>query len=139
MPQLPSGRHVALTAAPFIQRLQVGDAFEIYAVIVAYRLEVRCPTDLLNFLAVVYFVDGGVPPDAPAFASGFTVGMVLRGESDWASDDVESFERWLVEDDGQLNEFLISQDQEINQAIRESIIWESSFFNDDQISTEVAQ
>jgi hypothetical protein len=132
MPQLKSGRHVALSASPLLDRLSFGSDTSVSAIIVAYRLNVNSPRDLLNFVTVGYFREGeGTPPNAPSYSSGFSVSEVLAGKAGWSQDEIDEFNDWLNSNE-KLNVWLEEQFESINIAIRDSLVWETPLWSDDQ-------
>ncbi len=85
MPQLKSGRHVALSISPYLDALTAGSDESKYFAILALRLSANSPQALLYQVVIGYFREGqGTPPDAPSYPSGYCVGDVLEGRSDWS-------------------------------------------------------
>lgn len=84
MPQLKSGRHVAVSASPYLDALAADKDESRYFAIVALRLHAGTPQALRDHLVIGYFgEDQGTPPDAPSYNSGYCVSDVLEGRSDW--------------------------------------------------------
>lgn len=78
MPKLKSGRHFGLEPRSLEDGATTGTSEQMYAFILAYRLKVKTPEDICDFLPVIYFKEGeGEPPNAPAYRSGFLVRDVL--------------------------------------------------------------
>ena len=99
MPQLASGRRVAVAPIPLLDRIKFGTDDRVYAFIVAYRLEVRRPSDLRPLLPVVYFKEGQpMAPGAPTEDSGHTVRSVLAGDAGWSDEEIREFKNWLEVD-----------------------------------------
>lgn len=127
MPQLNTGRHVGVMAHTLIDHVTQGTDASVYAFIVAYRLSVQEAAHLRNLLPVVYFKEvQGIPPNAPAYSSGFLVQDVLAGKAGWLLSEVDEFKTWL-ESNEPLNNWLTENFAAINQAIQSSIIWQSEF------------
>lgn len=96
MPQLKSGRHVALSIIPYVDAISSGTDEEKYAAIVAILMDIPTPQALKNQLIVCYYDESkGTPPDAPIYSSGHCVADILDGRSNWASDEVEEFRSFL--------------------------------------------
>lgn len=66
MPQLSSGRRFGIAASNFVRVLENGSD-----------------------------TSQGEPPNAPVYDSGFTVGMIQRGESDWSDAEVREINNRL--------------------------------------------
>jgi hypothetical protein len=131
MPQLKSGRAVGVSASPILDQIRYGTDESVSAVIVAYRLTVRSPSDLRDFLTVCYCREAeGVPPNARLYSSGFLVKQVREGKAGWSRDEIDEFGHWL-DTDPRVAEWLIGQFDEIDAAIRESVIWDTAFWTDD--------
>ena len=131
MPQLKSGRHVGVAPLPLLDRIKFGTDSEIYALVIAYRLEVQSPEDLRGLLPVTYFKEGeGTPPDAPAYALGLSVKDVLGGKADWLQAEVDEFRQW-VETDAALNAWVRESFAAIHEAIVNSLLWESPLITDE--------
>jgi hypothetical protein len=131
MPQLKSGRHVAISASPLFDRIEHGSDANVTYTIVAIRLSVGTPKQLRDYLTVAYFQEGeGQPPDAPAYDSGYTVGEVLEGKAGWTEDEIRELTQWM-DTDPQHARWLTEQLDEINKAIRESKVWESPLWGDE--------
>ena len=130
MPKLKSGRHFGLEPRSLTSGATTGSSTQMYAFIVAYRLEVQTPDDLANFLPVIYFKEGeGEPPNAPMYRSGFLVKDVLSGKADWSSDEIEELKLWLKTNEA-LKEWLNANFTEVDREIRNSPLWNSEFMQD---------
>lgn len=96
MPQLKSGRHVAISSIPFLNALESRHAESRYFATLALHHHVTTPDILCANLIVGYFLEGeGTPPYAPMYSSGYRVADVLEGRSDWQPDEVEEFREFL--------------------------------------------
>jgi hypothetical protein len=139
MPRLSTGRHVALGVNPYLDALSCGSDEQRYFAIAALRLHAGTPEALLPHVAVVYFVDGDrEPPNAPAYCSDYSVADVLEGRSDWSSDEVEEFRRF-ISDDQRVRPWLETRFAEIDKAIRTNAVWESDLLvNDDDEADEIS-
>lgn len=130
MPKLKSGRHFGLEPRSLAAGATTGTSPQMYAFIVAYRLEVRTPDDLANFMPVIYFKEGeGEPPNAPMYRSGFLVKDVLAGKAEWSSDEIEELKLWLKTNEP-LRDWLKANFTEIDLEIRNSALWNSEFMQD---------
>lgn len=134
MPKLSSGRHVALSASPYLDALD-GESDEAkYFAIVALRLHAGNPEALRDHLVIGYFVDDeGAPPNAPVRDSGYCVADVLAGRTDWSDDEIEEFRRF-IDSDPRFGPWLQSQFDEINEAIRSNPVWRSDLLVNDHES-----
>src|SRR5690554_8100322 len=122
MPQLSSGRHFGIAASGFVELLKNGSDTQKYALTVMLRLQVTTPAQLLVHTRIVYYdTSQGQPPHAPAYDSGFTAGMIQKGESDWSLVEVSELNHWL-QTNPQLEGWLEQQYADINHAIRNSSI-----------------
>ncbi|MGA0588856.1 hypothetical protein ACO2Q2_17305 [Dyella sp. KRB-257] len=131
MPQLKSGRHVALSASPYLEALTTGPDESKYFAIVALRLNITTPEALRDHLVVGYFVEGeGTPPNAPSYNSGYCVADVLEGRSDWSADEVEEFRAFLTSAP-HIAVWLQAQFDELNQAIQDNAVWGSQLLDND--------
>lgn len=134
MPQLSSGRHVALSASPYLDALRAEHDESKYFAVVALRLHAGTPQALRDQLVVGYFVEGqGTPPDAPAYNSGYCLADVLEGRTDWSPDEVDDL-RQFVEHDPRFGPWLQARFDEINEAIRDNPVWGSELLVNDMDS-----
>ncbi|MCC7182361.1 MAG: hypothetical protein IT509_02175 [Rhodocyclaceae bacterium] len=124
MPQLSSGRHVSLSASPFLDALSSEQDGSRYFAIVALRVHAATPQALRDHLVIGYFVDGqGTPPDAPSYSTGYCVADVLEGRTDWSPDEVDEFRQFL--DQPRFRTWLQARFDEIDEAIRNNPVWGS--------------
>lgn len=131
MPQLKSGRHVAISASPYLDALLDGNDASRYFAIVALRLNAGSPAALRDHLVVGYFREGqGTPPDAPSYNSGYCVGDILAGHSDWQPDEVEEFRQFLEEP--RVTAWLQGEFAELDRTIRENPVWASDLLATDE-------
>lgn len=125
MPQLKSGRHVALSASHYLDALSSELEESRYFAAVALRVHAATPQKLRDHLVIGYFVEGqGTPPDAPSYNTGYCVADVLEGRTDWSADEVEEFRQFL--DEPRFNAWLQAQFDEIDQAIQSNPMWNSA-------------
>jgi|CXWL01.1.fsa_nt_gi hypothetical protein len=135
MPQLKTGRHVALSASPYLDALASEKGESKYFAAVALRLHANTPRALCDHLVVGYFVEGqGTPPHAPSYNSGYCVADVLAGRSDWSVAEVEEFRQFL--DEPRVGIWLQTQFDELNDAIRDNPVWDSELLVNDVESDE---
>jgi hypothetical protein len=136
MPQLKSGRHVALSASPYLDALAAERDETKYFAIVALRLHASTPEALRDHLVIGYFVEGeGTPPHAPSYNSGYCVADALEGRIDWSADEIEEFRQFL--DEPRIGLWLQAQFDEINDAIRDNPVWDSEMLENDMDSDEI--
>jgi hypothetical protein len=128
MPKLKSGRHVGVGAEDLVRQLS-GTSEQVYAFVLAYRLSVRKPEDLLGIMPVVYYRGEGGPPDAEPYRSGFLVQDVLSGKAGWTPDEISEFRQWL-ETNEQLVATLTADFRAVEEAIRKSPLWDSELITD---------
>ena len=95
MPQLPSGRHVALTADPILELARQGN----WGLTMAFTLEVKSVEDLAPLLNIAYFkpVAGESGPGVP-YPSGLMLSDIGTEKCDWPTEDVAFFNTWLASD-----------------------------------------
>ncbi len=128
MPQLKSGRHVALSASPYLDALAKEPDESKYFAMLALRVHANSAQALRDHLVIGYFVEGqGTPPDAPSYNSGYCVADVLEGRSDWSADEVEEFRQFL--DEPRIGAWLQAQFDEIDDAIRNNPVWGSELLD----------
>ncbi|MBP7623351.1 MAG: hypothetical protein KA763_05220 [Xanthomonadales bacterium] len=136
MPQLKSGRHVALSASPYLDALNSEKDESKYFAIIALRAHTNTPQALRDHLVIGYFVDGvGTPPDAPSYNTGYCVGDVLEGRTDWSPAEIEEFRHFF--DEPRFSAWLQVQFDEIDEAIRNSPVWHSELLANDLNSDEI--
>lgn len=136
MPQLTSGRHVALSASPYLDALSSEKDESRYFAILALRLHANSPQALRDHLVIGYFVEGeGTPPDAPSYNSGYCVADVLEGRSDWSAEEVDEFRQFL--DEPRIGDWLQAQFDEIDDAIKNNTVWGSALLANDGAADEI--
>ncbi len=135
MPQLASGRHVALSISPYLDALTHGSDESRYFATVALRLNASNARALRGHVVVGCFDDGaGTPPDAPCHDSGFCVDDILQGRSDWRADEVEEMRAILATP--RFEAWLQAQFEELDQAIRDNPLWKSDLLMDGGASAD---
>jgi len=98
---------------------------QLYSFIVTYRLTVAAPSDLVQYLPVIYFdAESGIPPDCPRFDSGYLVRDVLSGAAGWTQEEIDEFRAWLDGNDA-LIEWVAQEFVAVDQAIKTSRYWQS--------------
>lgn len=128
MPKLKTGRHVGVESTSLISQLS-GTSEQVYAFVLAYRLSVKVPEDLLGVMPVIYFKGEGGPPDAEPYRSGFLVQDVLLGRAGWTPDEISEFRQWLHTNE-QLIAALAADFHAVDEAIRKSPLWDSELITD---------
>lgn len=137
MPQLKSGRHVALSISPYFDALIHGPDESKYFAVVALRLNAATPDALRDHLVVDYFVEGeGTPPDAPSYNSGYCVADVLEGRSDWTPEEVAEF-RAFLSSEPRFGPWLQAQFEELDQAIQGNSVWEADLLANEVTSNDI--
>jgi hypothetical protein len=123
VPQLESGRHVALGEPGLVEAVsQEYENGALKAALIA-RTSIRKDWDLVEVLPVVYFDESqGAPPDCPQYPSGYLVFEIFEGVSDWSEDEVSDFRAWLENDAG-LQEWVADYRRRLDEAIRTSPHW----------------
>jgi hypothetical protein len=130
MPKLRSGRHFGLETVNLAEGARTGTNEQMYAFVVAYRLSVSKPQDLCQFLPVIYFKEGeGEPPNAPMYRSEFLVKNVVEGKAGWSPEEIEELQQWLLTNED-LQSWLEVNFEEINEAIKNSPLWDSELMSD---------
>ncbi len=136
MPQLKSGRHVALSASPYLDALATDNDESRYFAIVALRVHASTPEALRDHLVIGYFVEGeGTPPNAPSYNSGYCVANVLEGRTDWTADEIEEFRQFL--DEPRIGAWLQDQFDEIDDAIKNNPVWGRELLANDQAPDDI--
>ena len=121
MPQLQSGRHVAVAEPGLIEAITQGDEYSALAAIMEVRTSIRDTRDLIELLPVVYFDESeGTPPDCPSYFSGLLVREVLEGQSDWSDDEVAEFRSW-TRNHAELHQWLADYLERLDDAIRNTL------------------
>jgi len=131
MPKLSStGRHVALQLRSMASLATEGTDEQLYIFIVTYRLNISAPSDLVQYLPVMYFETGsGIPPDCPRFDSGYLVRDVLSGAAGWSAEEIDEFRAWLEHNDA-LDEWAAQEFVAVDHAIKTSRYWQSELARD---------
>ncbi len=95
MPQLPSGRHVAISGDYTLALARKGNL----ALSMAFILEVKSAQDLLPLINVIYFkpIDGANGKGEP-YPSGLMLSDIGTEKCDWPAEDVAFFNQWLASD-----------------------------------------
>lgn len=95
MPQLPSGRHAALSADYALALARQGNL----ALSMAFILEARSAEDIAPLVNVIYFrpIEGKAGPGGP-YPSGLMLPDIGTDKCDWSADDVAFFNHWLASD-----------------------------------------
>ena len=131
MPKLSSGRHLGIVPTNFVEAVTQGSDEQRSIAIMAFRLEVSTPQKLKPLFQIAYFREGeGEPPNAPRYLSGFTVGNILEGKSDWTDSEAREFAMW-VESDARFIAWTQDHFDEINAAIKQNSVWQSPLWTDD--------
>lgn len=131
MPQLESGRHVAVGEPGLIEAVRQADETGALNAVMLTRTSIRKTQDLAELLPVVYFDEReGTPPDCPKYASGLLVHEVLEGKSDWSDDEVTEFRAWIKNHTG-LQQWLADYLEQLDEAIRTTRSWQGDIVDDD--------
>jgi hypothetical protein len=95
MPQLPSGRHAALSADYALALARQGN----FPLSMAFVLEAESAEDIAPLVNVIYFrpIQGKAGPGEP-YPSGLMLPDVGTDKCDWSADDVAFFKNWLASD-----------------------------------------
>lgn len=137
MPQLKSGRHVALSVSPYLDAINSGSEEQRFFAIVAVLMNAGTPEALRNHVVIGYFIESeGTPPDAPCHISGYCVGDVLEGRSDWAPDEVDELTALL--DEPRFHQWLGAQFDVIDHAIKGSPVRAMEIMKQDLASKEIS-
>jgi hypothetical protein len=124
MPQLNSGRHVALGEPGLIEAVGQDNKNGAFAAAVIARTSIRKDRDLIEVLPVIHFDQSkGTPPDSPQYPSDYLVFEVLEGKSDWSENEVSEFRAW-IENDAGLREWITDHRRRLDEAIRASPHWQ---------------
>jgi hypothetical protein len=123
MPQLASGRHVALGEPGLIEAVNQDDEKGAVRAALIARTSIQKAWHLAEVLPVIYFDESqGTPPDCPRYPSGWLVYEVLEGRSDWTEEEVAEFRAWMEYDPG-LQQWLSNYLRRLDEAIRNSPRW----------------
>ena len=92
MPQLPSGRHVGLSADPVLDLARKGN----FQLTIGVIMGITCPDDLDPLINVVYFrtVEGTTGRGEP-YVSGLMLSQIGTADCDWSAEDLSAFRAWL--------------------------------------------
>lgn len=124
MPQLKSGRHVALGEPGLIEAVSQDNETKALGAVLITRISIQEPWNLAEVLPVVYFDESrGAPPDCPRYPSGFLVYEVLEGKSDWDDAEVAELRDW-VENDAGLQQWIADYLRRLDEAIQSLPSWE---------------
>lgn len=125
MPQLKTGRHVAFSVTPYLDALS-DDSDEVrYFAIIALAIHASSLDELRDHVLICCFVEGeGTPPDAPVHYTGYCIGDVLEGRTDWNPDEVDEL-RSFVMHEPRFTQWLQDQFDAIDTAIRNNPVWNS--------------
>jgi hypothetical protein len=136
MPQLKSGRHVALSASPYLDALAKEPDESKYFAMLALRVHANSAQALRDHLVVGCFREGeGTPPDAPCYNTGYCVADVLEGRTDWSPDEVEELRGFLAEP--RFLSWLQVEFDAIDAAIRDNPVWDSELLDNDLASDQI--
>jgi hypothetical protein len=113
MPQLPSGRHAALTADYTLDLARKGN----WGLTMAFTLHVKAVEDLAPLLNIIYFkpVAGENGPGEP-YPSGRMLSDIGTEKCDWPAEDVAFFNNWLASDVAQ--QWMLKTHDELAELIR---------------------
>jgi hypothetical protein len=116
--------------------LAIKDDAPCYFAIVALRTHVPSIEHLVNHIVIGYFRDGeGTPPDAPNYHSGYCIGDVLEGRSDWTESERNEL-REFIESEPRFRSWLEVHYADIDIAIRENAVWSSPLLQDEAENDE---
>lgn len=95
MPQLPSGRHAALSADYVLALARKGDLNLSFA----FTVGAHAPEDLAPLINVIYFtpIEGKEGPGDP-YPSGLMLSDIGSDKCDWPAEDVAFFQTWVASD-----------------------------------------
>jgi len=131
MPQLRSGRYVAVSASPYMDALSAEKDESRYFAILALRVHANSLQGLRDHLVIGYFVEGQGMPPTLSYNSGYCVADVLEGRSD----EVEEFRQFL--DEPRFSAWLQAQFDELDDAIRNNPVWESELLSNNLSSNDI--
>jgi hypothetical protein len=114
MPQLPSGRHIAIQATPLFALIEAACLPEA---VITRLLQIEEACDLAPFIDLIYFRESGdvptpivapgsqpVPSDLKPYVSGHTLATIWDMAADWPASDQEAFAAYLASE--QVQNFL---------------------------------
>ena len=88
MPQLPSGRHVGLSADSVIEMARKGN----FNLSLGFKMHVKDPNDLAPLIDIVYFQEvTGAPAPGDPYLSGLTLFDIGSKNCDWTVADIDAF------------------------------------------------
>ena len=91
MPQLPSGRHVALISDIIFAAVRKGD----FGTSMALSMHVRSPEDMAPLIGIAYYKPiEGEPGPGEAYLSGLMLADIGSEKCDWSDEDVDFFQKW---------------------------------------------
>lgn len=113
MPQLPSGRHVALVSDPIFALVREGDL----GTAMTMTLHMRSPEDMAPLLNIANFtpVEGKSGPGLP-YLSELMLADIGTEKCGWPAEDVVFFQKWLESDVAQ--QWLQNTFAELTELIR---------------------
>jgi len=95
MPQLPSGRHVALISDIIFAAVRKGD----FGTSMALTMHVRTPEEMASLIGISYYTPiEGEPGPGTAYLSGLMLADIGSEKCDWPDEDVDFFRQWLASD-----------------------------------------
>ena len=125
MPQLKTGRHVAFSVNPYLDALSDGSDDSRYFAISTLVMHASTPDALRDHVLICCFIEGeGTPPDAPVYFTGYCIGDVLEGRTDWNPDEVDEL-RSFVMHEPRFTQWLQGQFDAIDSKIRNNPVWNS--------------
>lgn len=122
--KLLTGRHVAISVAPYIRAVTTGTDTSVYFAVSTIRLHALEPEKLCGYLAVGYSDDLACTGSEPIWRdSGYGVSEILDGKADWTSPEVEEF-RDVINSE-LFQSWLRGASEELNVAIKDSPLWQT--------------
>lgn len=113
MPQLPSGRHVGLSAGRTMEMARQGN----FNLSLGFAASVKEPSDLAPLIDILYYHDKeGEPPPGEPYYSGLTYLDVTNNNCDWSMEDIQALAEHVASDRGQA--WLRAQFDEMAELIR---------------------
>ncbi len=95
MPQLPSGRLVALTIDPALEMARKGHAFFR----AMFKVQVKSADNIDQAVSILYYrPKEDVPYPGEPYLSGITLNAIGTDRCDWSQEDIDSFRQWLSAD-----------------------------------------
>lgn len=92
MPQLPSGRHVGISADHALAIARQGD----FALSARFTMTVKTPDDLAPFINIIYYrpVENRSSPGEP-YVSDLFLSDIGTKRCNWSDEDVNAFRVWI--------------------------------------------